>query len=202
MDLILVRHGQTDSNLNLKYCGQTDSELNETGRKQVADSAKRLYNRLEGKCNGIYSSYLRRAFDSAKIIASTLGLVESEIVKTGEILEANFGIFEDLTYLEIMQKYPNEFKMWKDNWEEYVIENGESNNMVYDRAGRFFKKFIDTHDSGVYIFVTHMGVISHAISSMLELGIKATWRFRVDNAGIAVVRVNKDRYCYLTALNA
>ena len=201
MDLILVRHGQTDSNLNMKYCGQTDIELNQAGAAQVTEAAQKLYERLDGKIDSIYTSPLKRASVSAEIIAAKFNYPASDIITAGEIIEANFGIFEDMSFSEIRQKYPKEYQMWRDGSEDFVIENGESGQMVYDRASRFFKEFINNHNDGTHIFVMHMAVMSHAVSSMLELGIKAMWRFRVDNAHAAIVRVNNEKFCYLTALN-
>ena len=201
MELILVRHGQTDSNVGLRYCGQTDIGLNEAGGRQAADVAERLFGRLGGRFDSIHSSPLSRAYDTAKAIAVRFGVAESDIVKADALLEGHFGVFEDLTYKEIMNNFPNEYKMWREDWEGYVIEGGESSKMVSDRVGAFFWEFLERNSGGTHLFVFHMGSMSFAMSSLLGLDIKSAWRFKIDNTGIVTIRVNREKYCYLTALN-
>jgi alpha-ribazole phosphatase len=201
MVLVMVRHGQTDSNIGLKYCGQTDIELNETGKAQVARTAQRLYEMFDGRIDTIHSSPLKRAYASARIIAGRFGAAIERIIPVKEIAEANFGIFEDMSYDEIIQRYPQEFKQWRDDWENCVIQNGESSRMVYDRAGGFFKKFVEGYDSGTHVFVMHMGSMAHAISCLLDFGIGSYWRYRIDNGGVVIIRVNDKKFCHLAALN-
>ena len=202
MDLILVRHGQTDSNLGMRYSGQTDSKLNEYGIKQVEHTARMLYERFEGFADSIYSSPLSRAYDSAKIIARRFGMEESVIIKASELAEVNFGVMEDLSHSEIIEQHPEEYKKWKEDWENYVVKNGESSRMVYDRVSVFFSEFIDAHDRGNHIFVMHWGTIAHTVSYLLDLGIHSYWRYRIDNAGVMIIHVNDEKFCYLKEMNA
>ncbi|MCL2162931.1 MAG: histidine phosphatase family protein [Oscillospiraceae bacterium] len=202
MELVLIRHGQTDSNTEMRFCGQTDINLNETGKEQVEAAAEKLFMRFGGKFDSICSSPLSRAYNSAVIIAGRFGVNESAIVKSQEIMEGHFGIFENLTLSEIIQRYPEEYKMWRDNWEGYAIESGESSIAIHNRVSAFFEEFIKTHENGTHFIVTHMGAMSYGLSYLLGLEVKSAWRFRIDNAGAAIVRVNKEKFCYLTALNA
>ena len=196
-----MRHGQTDSNVGKKYCGQTDTGLNDTGREQAAAAAQRLYTKLGGKFDTMHSSHLTRAYETARIIAGRFGAEETSIAKAKELAEANFGVMEDMSYEEIMEKHPGEYLAWAADWVNHVIKDGESARMVYDRVGGFFKNFLKTHDCGTHIFVMHMGTIAHAISYLLEFGVEAYWRFSVDNAGAVIIRVNREKFSSLIALN-
>ena len=197
MEIILVRHGQTDSNLEMRYSGQTDSKLTSNGRNQVERTAQMLFERLDGRFDSIFTSPLSRAYDTARIIVRRFGLQESTIVKVKELTEVNFGIFENLQYSEIIEKYPEEYRKWRDDWENHVIKNGESSRMVYDRVSGFFKGFIDAHDSGTHIFAMHWGTIAHTMSYLLDLGIQSYWKYKIDNAGIVAMHVNDEKSCYL-----
>jgi adenosylcobinamide-GDP ribazoletransferase len=202
MKLILIRHGQTDSNKRMTYCGQTYPPLNGEGVRQATQSAEHLYALLAGETiAGIYSSPLRRALMSAQIFADRFLVDRARIVVADAIQEMNFGVFEDLTHHEIQDRYPDEHRAWKTRWMEHQIRGGESNRMVFERVGNFFETFIQTHEGGPYLFVMHMCAMVHAISAMLELGIEALWRFHINNAGIVIIEVNAEKFCYLSALN-
>ena len=202
MDLILVRHGQTDSNLGRRFSGQTDSKLNRTGIKQVEHTAQTLYERFDDGIASIYSSPLSRAYDSARIIAEKFGIDESAIIIVKELAEVNFGVLEDLSHAEIVERHPEEYKNWKNDWENHVVKNGESSRMVYDRVSAFFQEFVDDHDSGTHVFVMHWGTIAHTVSYLLDLGIQSYWRYSIDNAGVIIIHVNDEKFCYLKEMNA
>lgn len=99
--LYLVRHGETDWNRRHRIQGSTDIPLNETGRAQAERTGRLLARRT---WDGIYSSPLSRALDTAMIIASTLNLGEPVIVP--ELVERNYGAAEGLTDREIASRFP------------------------------------------------------------------------------------------------
>ncbi|NJD01627.1 MAG: histidine phosphatase family protein [Ruminiclostridium sp.] len=97
LELILVRHGETDSNIRGAYCGWTDPDLNSKGMAQ----AQRVAEMLKGeKPDAIYSSCLKRAFNTSLIISKGLN---PEILLDERLNEQNFGEWEDLTYCEISE---------------------------------------------------------------------------------------------------
>lgn len=70
VELLLMRHGQTDWNIKNIMQGVTDTPLNDSGKKQVKDSIKSLPNNIEG----IITSPLKRAQSTAAIINNCKGL--------------------------------------------------------------------------------------------------------------------------------
>jgi broad specificity phosphatase PhoE len=83
-----LRHGETDVNRLGLVSGQTDAELNDTGRGQARAAAQLLKDRGIG---AIYSSPLKRALDTAGCVAEVLKL---EIVVVPELAERNWGELE------------------------------------------------------------------------------------------------------------
>lgn len=98
--LTLVRHGQTDWNLDRRIQGSTDIPLNETGRADARTAAAHL---AEGTHHAIYTSPLLRARETAEIISAELGLGAPVLVP--DIREREFGEGEGMLVSEYMETY-------------------------------------------------------------------------------------------------
>lgn len=97
MSFYVLRHGQTDWNVQMRLQGSTDIPLNETGRVQAHVAAKILAG--EG-ITKIIASPLSRALETAQIVGAASGL---EPVVDGRLIERNFGLFEGMTIDEVHQ---------------------------------------------------------------------------------------------------
>jgi broad specificity phosphatase PhoE len=100
-DLYLVRHGETDWNRQRRIQGLTDIPLNETGRAQAHATGMLLSRR---HWDGIFSSPLGRAVETASIIAAEVGLGEPTLVDA--LVERNYGQAEGLDWIEVERRYP------------------------------------------------------------------------------------------------
>lgn len=195
-EIIFIRHGETDSNVRGAYLGWTDVELNDKGLFQAVCARQKL----EGiAVKNIYSSPLKRAAVTAEIInvAYNVPVIYSDMLK-----ERNFGIWDDLSHSEIVERYPLEYEQWMKNMNSYVVSGGESALMAYERIKAFANDLINSKDEGTYIIVTHLGCIRKFLGHMLGMGIEGSWRFRIDNCGVTKIIINDEGYCYLEKLNA
>ena len=95
----LLRHGQTDWNIDLRLQGTTDIAMNEVGINQIQTAALHL----DQGWDVVLSSPLGRARQSAEIVANQLGIEAVEIEPL--LLERAFGIGEGLTYAEWGEKF-------------------------------------------------------------------------------------------------
>lgn len=95
----LLRHGQTDWNIDLRLQGSTDIPLNETGRNQARLAASVL-NREDWDV--IIASPLSRAKDTAEIVALELGM---NVVVVPELIERSFGVAEGLDHASWRKLY-------------------------------------------------------------------------------------------------
>ena len=98
--LTLVRHGQTDWNLERRIQGSTDIPLNETGRGHAQDAAALL---RDTEHHAIYASPLVRARQTADIIADALGLAEPLL--TPDMREREFGDAEGMLVADFLAQY-------------------------------------------------------------------------------------------------
>ena len=97
--LVLIRHGQTDWNLEGRYQGQADIPLNATGLAQ----AEVLAEKLDGQAwAGLYSSNLQRALQTAQVISTRLGLAVQIDTRLREICQ---GEWEGQLYRAVVERY-------------------------------------------------------------------------------------------------
>ncbi|MGW8483681.1 histidine phosphatase family protein [Microbacterium sp. NPDC055903] len=118
--LTLVRHGQTDWNLERRIQGTTDIPLNETGRGHARDAAAILASDTH---HAIYASPLVRARETAQIIAGLIGLDEPELVP--DLREREFGEGEGMLVADYIDRYGD----WHAD-----VPGAETFDQVRDRA--------------------------------------------------------------------
>jgi len=181
--LILIRHGSTQWNLKKRYCGFTDLGLNADGKKQT----RKLYKRLKGNpVDKIYSSDRRRAIETAKIIFRS-----SKFEKMPDLREMHFGVFEGLTYDEIMKRHPVIYKRWLDDPYSITIPKGEGLSEVKKRVVSAFKKIIALNINKTVAVVCHGGAISVFLNHIL--GSKNFWKHIPKSASISIVEYKKGK---------
>lgn len=188
--LILVRHGQTDMNLDGLYFGWLDPSLNEKGIEQ-AQKARESMKKIS--YDNIYSSDLLRASETAQIV----NYLEKDIVFDSRIRELNFGIFEGLSYEEIVTKYPVESEISLKEWRTYNFETGESPTDLQRRAVEFVESLDLEKDN---LVVTHWGVINCILSWYFSNELDSYWKYSVENGGLCVIEF-VDRFPILKGLN-
>lgn len=190
--LILIRHGQTDMNKDQLYYGRLDVPINETGKEQAENTHKNLVE-LEIDYDKIYSSPMKRAYETAEIV----NYKNLEIEKDDELREMDFGIFEGLSYKEIIKKYPEEMEKLKKDWKTYSYVTGENPFMLQKRALKFLEK-IDKNKNNMV--VTHWGIICTLLSFLFSSELEGYWKYQVKNGGIVIIEF-ADGYPVLCGFN-
>ena len=120
----------------------------------------------------------------------------------------NFGRWEGLTYEEIKSKYPDELENWEKDWLGFVINEGESFNIMSRRVIRKFEEIVEKHKSSgnaKIAIVSHSGCIRTILGHYIIGSVKDGWKFCVENATVSRLRLLKDNndkdYYYLMSLN-
>jgi uncharacterized phosphatase len=98
----LLRHGQTDWNINFLLQGVTDIPMNETGLEQVRTAAQAIQAK---DWDVVLTSPLTRAKQTAEIIAKHVGF--DEVIEQELLIERSFGEAEGLSHEQWRAKYAN-----------------------------------------------------------------------------------------------
>lgn len=146
MNIIIVRHGQTNINLERRLQGITDNPLNDTGKEQALDTRKKLKNE---KIDLIICSPLIRARQTADIINEGRNI---EIIYDDRLKERNFGEYEG----EYIKDYNvDEFWSYRTNKKYKKAENvRDFLNRIYKFLDEIKEKYKDKN----ILLVAHAGV--------------------------------------------
>ena len=139
----LLRHGQTDWNIDLRLQGITDIPLNDTGISQAEAAAARL---VAADWDFVASSPLSRAKVTAEIVAARLDVAEVKIEDL--LLERSFGDAEGLTYQE-----------WKRDHPSGVPPQGETLGDLRDRAHLLLERVLNEYRGTRLLAVSHGAMI-------------------------------------------
>ena len=180
----LVRHGETDWNLNERIQGQTDTPLNATGRRQADLLGRRLD---DVHFDAMYSSDLARTYETAQLVAKGRDIA---IATDPDLREFSFGEWEGLTDAEIEARQPGALteRISAGN-EAFSAPGGENTWQVLERVRRFCTRTAERHDpSDDILVVGHGGSIRALAVCLLDLRDTDFWRFRIHCASLAIVR--------------
>ena len=178
-EIILARHGETEWNVGEIYRGKADVSLDDVGIKQAELLGEYLSNT---KLEAIYSSPLRRASDTAGIIARHQGLG----VQIAEgLIDFDYGNWQGLPDGEVKRLYPALHKEWHDSPQMVRMPAGESLSDVRERAGGVVDSVLSKHEGRV-VLVSHRVVNKVLICFLLGLDNSHFWNIKQDVGGITI----------------
>lgn len=179
--VIFVRHGETSWNHSKRYQGHSDIPLNEKGVQQAQMVAQRLKRET---ISAVYSSDLTRAVETAQIISKQHSL---EPILVPEFREVNFGLWEGLTYEEIMAAWPEVLSDIYSKPGLARVPEGESFYDVQKRTGIGLAKCLANHQEETIVIVSHGGTMRVALCDGLGLEIEKMWSLRQDSTAINII---------------
>lgn len=148
-----IRHGETDWNKERRIQGQTDIPLSDTGRAQALAMA---YDAARHAFSAIYSSDLRRARDTAEVLAQREGLT---VTMLAALRERNYGIFEGIIKEKAGLRYPAANVLYLARDPYYDFEGGESLLNFTQRVLAVFDSLRKHHMGQCIAVVCHAGVL-------------------------------------------
>jgi probable phosphoglycerate mutase len=182
-ELVLVRHGETEMNRELRFQGQVDVALNATGHVQ----ARRLAARLAGeKADAVYVSDLLRARQTAEPIAGELAL---DPVADSGLREQAFGRVDGMRVDDIKRDHPDAWEGWLRFEEDFAMPEGESTRAFHGRVMQAIQRVVAAHPRQTVLVVTHGGVLDMIYRTARSLGLNGPRQSEIPNAGLNRVRV-------------
>ena len=176
--LILIRHGETLWNTQLRMQGNLDSDLTPKGESQIKALGEWM---KEVPFDYLYCSDTARAHKTAEAISTFTG---HNLNLDKRLREKNLGVFEGLTSDEARERYPETFQQFKTAGASYVIDQGESTQQLLERSLDAIEEIRDRHPQKVAVVVTHGGVVRVLMKHVLGIPLDAPTQFLISNTGI------------------
>jgi len=185
LEILLIRHGQTDWNRDRRIMGRKPVPLNSAGRKE----ARHLAKALKGiPIDAIYTSPVKRAVETAE------HLLDGRKVKVRhaeEMAEIDYGLWIGKTFEEVIPE--KAFHVYHKTPREAQAPGGEHMKDVYERTIRFIEKIRRRHKKGRVVVVSHADVIKTVLVHYLGMDWNDLLKFRIDNTSISLLWFHKDR---------
>jgi probable phosphoglycerate mutase len=180
--LIVIRHGETVWNQEMRFQGHGDSPLTALGRAQ----ANALGNRLQAMpIDTLVSSDLGRAWETATIIAGYTG---HAIQADHRLRERHYGVLEGLSAKEILEKHPGVYQTLITEDPDYEIPGGETHRQHYHQNSRVLEAWADTAPGTTAALVAHGGVLENFFRYIAHLDLGQPRCVLPANASLSVIQ--------------
>jgi broad specificity phosphatase PhoE len=186
MRLLLIRHGETPWNRERRVQGcRSDTELSQRGREQAEKIALLL---RKQRVDALYSSSLRRAVDTAKVIAQACGL---EVQVAYDLREIDAGELEGLSQEELRKRYEEFWKEWSQSDPCFPLPGGESLEGLQRRTWGEIERIMERHPKETVAVVGHLLANLAIICRALGLDLSHLGRLRQDSGAINVLEITR-----------
>lgn len=195
-ELILLRHGETDWNRELRFQGHVDVPLNDIGHEQARRVAARLATEA---VHHLVSSDLTRAQQTARPVAQhNLQALPLAPVTDAALREQCFGVIDGMRVADIKVQYPDEWAQWVQFDADFAFSGGESTRQFHARVMAAVGGLARQHGGRTLVVVTHGGVLDMIYRTALSLPLSGARQSLIPNAGLNRVRIQGDSIEILT----
>ena len=202
MNLLLVRHCETQFNLEGRAIGNNQMGLNARGRLQALRTIEALVSLAP---IALYTSPLPRALETAVVISGRLGL---EVRPRDNLMEANIWLLDGLTQDEMWHQYPDFMRTLTNEPSTTVMPGGESVLQVQKRAWDTIEEIKGLHPEGNVAVVSHSFTIAGLVCRLLGMPLSNFQGLRLSLASItqmdmsqnSTTLVNYNDQCHLKSL--
>lgn len=184
----LVRHGNTVWNRDIRFRGRMDLPLDELGMAQAKATAVALAG--EGLV-AVFASPLKRAFNTAELIAQAAGLTARPLP---DLLDIDFGAWQGKAPAEVEALYPELYRRYLYAPHLAQFPDGESLEGARPRFMRAVLTAAEMFPDQRVCLVAHQAVNRVLLTGVLGLGVEAYWRVSQDTCCINVFHYDPATY--------
>ena len=193
MNLILLRHGESEWNLENRFTGWKDVGLTSKGKKEAEFAANQL-SKENYKIQSVFTSLLNRATETTSIVVKNICFQENDVKYDWRLNERHYGALQGLNKSETAAKYgEDQVQAWRRSFDtpppflkiddkrhprfnkkfskidNKNLPSGESLKMVIERLNPFWNKYFDNlkFDDSSHLIVAHSNSL-RAIVKILE----------------------------------
>jgi probable phosphoglycerate mutase len=188
----LVRHGTTDWNKEEIFRGRVDCKLNETGQTEARALAEYF---KDIPVEFIYSSPLSRATETAQVIAAAKGL---PVLSDPAFMDMDFGAWQGMPLREVKEKYPELYRLWREQPQATTPPGGENLGQVRARAWEGLRRVVEENPEKAALIISHRVVTKVLICAVLGLDDSHFWQIQQDTTAVNCFQYN--RGVFITSL--
>lgn len=181
MELIIVRHGETEWTLSGQHTGLTDIPLTANGQQEAGRLAPILARLFDGRVPLVFTSPRRRAIETAELSMPDLNFTVEPL-----LAEYGYGKYEGLTARQIQALSPG-WDIWRDG-----CPDGETTADAGARADAFLASHADNEDAPV-VAVTHGHFSPILASRALRRPPEDGSIFASSTASVSIIKSQHDR---------
>jgi broad specificity phosphatase PhoE len=199
LEILLVRHGESEGNAQDRMQGHSDFPLSARGRRQAQSLARFLA--AQGIAwNRLYASPLARARETATIVCEALGSEPPALEPA--LVELHAGELEGLTFDEIGERFPSYIARSVLELGDFSEFGGESYGAVQARAAGLYQRLETAHreQGDRIVLVGHGGFNFQLLKMLISRPVPRTCIVRMGNCSATLVRLRDVRGTYMGEL--
>lgn len=176
--MVLLRHGESQWNLENRFTGWVDIPLSPKGEQEAREAGRKL---KDFRFDRAYTSVLKRAIDTLRIVLEVIGQTDIPVEKDAALNERMYGDLQGLNKTETAQKYgEQQVKLWRRSY-DIRPPGGESLKDTADRVLPYYERrirpellagrtlIVSAHGNSLRALVMHLDRLSR--EEVLELNI-------------------------------
>ena len=179
-DVVLLRHGDTRLSAERRFSGvgSGDPGLSAVGLDQARRAAGSAV--LRGcPFTEVLTSPMTRCQETAEIVADALGV---SVRVDRDLREMNFGLWEEMTFDEVQERYPEDLSRWKQSSSAAPTGSSETFAAVLERMGAVAERLASRYAGASVVAVTHITPIKAMVADALGAPPSALFRMELSSA--------------------
>jgi broad specificity phosphatase PhoE len=183
----LVRHGQTEMNLEKTFRGRLDPPLNAAGHEEARAAAALL---KPVPMSFVISSPLLRAVQTAEPVAK---LQDLNLTIMRELIDVDFGKWQGMNEKQVGRRYGRLLSQWKKEPHKVTFPGGESLDNVRERLEDFLAFLKKTCAGRTGAVISHRVPCKVLACMLAEIPLRNFWNIRLDTAGVSLFEISPER---------